>query len=158
MSIDRESKRIELFATIAKQDEEAMVKLLKEDPELVNAYDVDEYSAIHKCAKHGTASMMHRLITEFNADVNSRTYAKHTPTIIAAEYNNIPCLLELLRNNADTTLQNRQWEDPLDMMAHNHPEINPFNKTGNFLTLDGDHLAVKMGENGVLVDLSDFLN
>lgn len=157
MSISIEEKRKELFDTIADRNEEAMVRLLMADPSLVRACDAEEYSAIHRCAKHGTASMMHKLITEFNADVNAYTYANRTAAVIAAEYNNIPCLLELLKNNADTTLHSLRGSDPLDMLYENHPGIKHFYKTGNFLTHNGEHLAVKIGDTGAIEDLNDFL-
>lgn len=49
------SAKHKLFVAIDCQDENTIVNLLETDPTLIDACDVDEYSAIHKCAMVGTA-------------------------------------------------------------------------------------------------------
>lgn len=95
-------------------------------------------------------------------DINASTRGGYTPTQIAADYDNIQCLLELVVNGADTSIYNLSHKDPLDFLSENHPSIRPFNKAGNVIVHQDGHLAVKMlseqiGGEGYIVSLHDFL-
>ena len=147
-----------LFSAIAEHREDDMVSMLTENISLLDACNESGWSAIHRCAKHGTKAMMHKLVVDFKADVNAVTEGDYTPAQIAAEYSNFACLLELVSNGADTSLYNLSHKDPLDFLADNHNELVLFNKDGNFLTHQDDHLAVQIGDHGPLVSLHDFLH
>ena len=146
-----------LFTMIAQHKEDEMVAMLVDNSSLVGASNEDGWSAVHRCAKHGTSSMMKKLIVDFHANVDALTRGNYTPTQIAADYNNISCLLELVLNQADTSIYNLSHKNPLDFLAENHQEIIPFNKDGNFLSHHDGHLAVKIGEYGPMISLHDFL-
>lgn len=153
-----EQKRDELFSAIALQDENKMVELLKANPQLVHVGNEDEYSAVHRCAKHGTKSMMHKLINDFGADINSCTRGFYTPSIIAAEYNNLECLVELVKSGADTTKSDRLGRDALYFLAEENQAIKTFYDSGAELTwvqgADQDHLAIKtVGDNPTVFGL-----
>lgn len=150
------SQKDELFKAIAAQDEAKMVEVLNADPGLVGATTFDGYSPIHKCAKQGTASMMHKLIKDFKADVDVRAEGLNTAAIIAADYDNIACLAELVKAGANTELSNQGSRDPLSFLAENHHEIAIFNKEGSVLIFQDEHLAVKLGD-GNIFSLHDIL-
>ena len=70
----------------AKNDEAAMLELLKESPELANQRDfISGYTALHWMAKHGNIKFADTLIRKYSADVNQKTHGGYTALHLARQ-------------------------------------------------------------------------
>jgi ankyrin repeat protein len=111
-----------------KQDIETARKILTEQPCLLNSIDSDEWSIIHHCARIGNAKILRMLIEEFKADINARTAYNYTPAIIAAQYDNKQCLIELINLGANFENEDRSGRKPVDYLIEKKNDMKVLEK------------------------------
>ena len=96
-----------LFTAIKKNELETVEIILKDNPSLINATDIDGHSAIHECSCTNNVEILEKLIKDYKADINARTEYDYTPLHIAAENIQFRIILELIKQGADLTLIDR---------------------------------------------------
>lgn len=103
-----------LFDAIHKNDSNLVDLILKNDPDLINATDIDGWSAIHICSTTNNSEMLSKLIDDYKADINAITEYGNTPLHIAAEKRQFKIILQLIKQDANLTQVNRPQVHFLD--------------------------------------------
>jgi ankyrin repeat protein len=143
------SKQSELFSKIRSNNIEDVEEMLAKDVMLLDALNVDEWSAIHCCAAYGTPEML-EILVKYGANINAYTSGFYTPSMLAARQNNIICLEKLYNLGADMSVTNSSNCDVIDFLA-DHDEVlaTMLGKVEN-ATLQSDdygsHLQVLLGD------------
>ncbi|AVP88195.1 hypothetical protein phytr_12710 [Candidatus Phycorickettsia trachydisci] len=88
------------------------------------------------------------MIEDFSANVDQNTIGFYTPAQLAPENGNIPCLIELIKHNADLSLSNLCGKDVMYFLSEsnselkdiiNHPEAHLEVKDGHLQVIGGEY-------------------
>ena len=74
-----------LFQVILNKDAKKTQEILQENPSLIYAPNIDDWSAIHICAAYGTKEIL-KISLQFNANMNQRTAYNYTPLLNVFSY------------------------------------------------------------------------
>lgn len=87
-------------------------RILTDNPHLVNVYDRDGYTPLHKACYNNNFEMA-QLLLKFNANIEARTEMKWTPLHSAAKWNNAKLVALLLQHGADINAFSEGNQTPL---------------------------------------------
>lgn len=87
-------------------------RILSENPELVNVYDRDGYTALHKACYNNNYELA-QLLLRYNANVEARTEMQWTPLHSAAKWNNARLVALLLQHGANINAFSEGNQTPL---------------------------------------------
>jgi ankyrin repeat protein len=105
-----------LHPTFARQADEALLKLVKENPGLVHEMDSSDCTALHYAARYGRVETARWLIGQ-NADVNTVSYNRYTPMHMV---NNATLAEMLIKAGADLDRKDAWDSTPLQRAAEEH--------------------------------------
>lgn len=107
-----ETKEKELLWAATEDKIDIVEKILAENPELVDVYDRDGYTALHKASYNNNYEMA-QLLLRYNANIEARTEMQWTPLHSAAKWNNARMVGLLLQHGADVNALSEGNQTPL---------------------------------------------
>jgi ankyrin repeat protein len=98
----------------AKNDELAMLEMLKENPGLVNQKDfISGYTALHWAAKNGNIKLAEVLVGKYFAGINEKTHGGYTALHLAAQHGHQDLFDKLIdKFDADFTIRDNYGRKP----------------------------------------------
>lgn len=102
----------ELLWAATENEIDIVEKILSEHPELVDVYDRDGYSALHKACYNNNFAMA-QLLLKYKANIEARTEMQWTPLHSAAKWNNAKMVALLLQHGADINALSEGNQTPL---------------------------------------------
>lgn len=107
-----ETSERELLWAATEDKIDIVEKILCEHPELVNVYDRDGYTALHKACYNNNYEMA-QLLLRYHANIEARTEMQWTPLHSAAKWNNAKLVALLLQHGANINAFSEGNQTPL---------------------------------------------